>query len=536
MPKLRIAMAQLNLLVGDISGNLSKHIDAANRARDELNADIIVFPELSLTGYAAEDLFSRKAFLHAAQAALQELTQQVRGIYCLVGHPALTKGKLYNACSLIFDGKILCTYHKQRLPNYGVFDEYRYFTPGHNTAVIAIKGVKTGILICEDLWRVHPAKMAKAAGAELLLVPNASPFEADKHEQRVNLLANRARSNQLSIVYVNHISGQDDLIFDGGSLTMNPQGELCAFAGFFNETLHLVEIDTRKAATKILPAIPTAVARIYDALVLSVRDYVQKNGFKSILVGSSGGIDSALTLTIATDALGEDKVHAIMMPSRYSADISMEDAKELAKRLKIKAEIISIEACFKTFLETLAPLFQDKAPDLTEQNIQARCRGMLLMALSNKWGHLVLTTGNRSEMAVGYCTLYGDMAGGFAVLKDIPKTLVYALAHHRNQHGAVIPDRILTRAPTAELAPNQTDQDSLPPYEILDQILFWYLNEGCSAKEIISKGLDEKTVHEVIRLVRLNEYKRKQAATGPHINHTSFTRDWRYPVTNGFKE
>ncbi len=535
MPKLRIAMAQLNLLVGDINGNLTKHINAAETARDELKADIIVFPELSLTGYAADDLFLRPAFTEAAQMALQQLTQSVRGIYCIVGHPVRVRDKLYNACSLIHDGKILHTYHKQRLPNYGVFDEDRYFTPGNETCVTSIKGVAVGILICEDLWRVHPAKTARAAGAEILLVPNASPFETDKHEQRVNLLSTRARSNQVPIVYVNHVSGQDDLIFDGGSLAVDATGELRICAGFFNETLSLVEMETDKTLNAAPYNIPTPLARIYQALVLSMRDYVQKNGFKSVIVGSSGGIDSALTLTIATDALGSDKVHAVMMPSRYNAEISMEDAKELAKRLAIKAEVISIEPSFNAFLSSLAPTLGDTQGGLTEQNIQARCRGVLLMALSNQFGHLVLTTGNRSEIAVGYCTLYGDMAGGFAVLKDIPKTLVYELARYRNSQNAVIPERILTRAPTAELAPNQTDQDSLPPYEELDQILFWHLNERLSAEAIIAKGMNEKSVRDVVRMVRINEYKRKQAPLGPRINHTSFIRDWRYPVSNGFK-
>lgn len=535
--KIRVVMAQLNLHVGDIAGNLQKHIRAAITARDTLSADVIVFPELSLTGYPPEDLLLRKAFVAEANAALDKLTSEITNIYCLVGHPYTDHQHLFNSCSLIHNGKILGRYSKQRLPNYGVFDECRYFTPGEQSCVLPILDMPAGIVICEDLWKLGPTRDAAAQGARIILSPNASPFEIDKHEQRVHVLAKRAKHDHLPIVYVNHVSGQDDLIFDGGSMAVNADGKVCQFAGFFNETLLPVDIEFSSTAkiesTKII--IPLQEDRIYQALVLSVRDYIEKNRFPGVLVGVSGGIDSALTLAIAVDAIGKDRVHAVLMPSRYTADISLHDAKELANNLNVSSEIISIEPAYQSLLESLSTSFANKKPDITEENIQARCRAIILMALSNKFGNLVLTTGNRSEMAVGYCTLYGDMAGGFAVLKDVPKTLVYKLASYRNKLHPVIPQRTIDRPPTAELAPDQKDEDSLPPYSILDQILDCYLNQTQSIDEITAQGFPRDLVIKIVNMVRKCEYKRRQAAIGPRINHKSFGKDWRYPITNGYK-
>lgn len=539
MPKkLRIVLAQLNLVVGDIKGNVEKHRRAAAVSRDELAADVIVFPELSITGYPPEDLLLRKAFIEEAQAALEHLTREVKGIYCVIGHPYATEQGLYNACSLIYNGDVLGQYAKQHLPNYGVFDEARYFISGEAPTVLSIHGIPAGLVICEDLWQTGPVEQAVQKGARFILSPNSSPFEIHKHQRRHDVLSARAQANKVPMVYVNNVGGQDELVFDGGSMVVDEQGHLVQHAGFFNETLLPVEVEFSETHTQITPVsfvLPSDMENIYQALVLSLRDYIDKNRFPGVLVGVSGGIDSALVLAIAVDALGKDRVHAVMMPSRYTADISVEDAVKLIAALGVKAETLSIEPVYKTLLESLAPNFAGKKPDMTEENIQARCRAIILMALSNKHGHLVLTTGNRSEIAVGYCTLYGDMAGGFAVLKDVPKTMVYALAHYRNQHHTVIPARIIERPPTAELALDQKDEDSLPPYSVLDKILEYYLNEGLGLEEMVGKGLDRERVSRVMEMVRKSEYKRKQAAIGPRINEKSFGKDWRYPVTNGFK-
>ncbi len=532
-----VVLAQLNLTVGDIKGNLEKHIEAALKARDELKADLIVFPELSLIGYPAEDLLLRPNFIQEVTDSLAILKQKVTGIYCLVGHPHSQGGNLFNACSLIYNGETKGLYFKQHLPNYGVFDERRYFTPGETACVVNIKDIPIGLVICEDLWTEGPALQAKVAGAQIILSPNASPFEADKHERRVLALSKQARDHQVAILYTNQVCGQDELVFDGGSMAIDAQGEVCQLAGFFNQTLFPIHISANKdiSIEKASIHVPSQLERIYQALVMGVKDYVNKNGFPGVLIGVSGGIDSALTLAIAVDALGKDRVHAVMMPSRYTADISLEDGLALIQNAGVSYETISIEPSYKEFLATLASSFKDKKIDVTEENIQARCRAVILMALSNKFGHLVLTTGNRSELAVGYCTLYGDMAGGYAVLKDIPKTLVYELAQYRNQLNPLIPERTIERPPTAELAPNQKDQDSLPPYPILDKILYAYLNQRSGIEEIIAKGFDKETVVKIVNLIRRNEYKRRQGAIGTHINHTSFGKDWRYPITNGFK-
>lgn len=537
--KLRIALAQLNLCVGDIQGNLSKSIEAANIARDQIGADLIIYPELNITGYPPEDLLLRKSFIQDATDALNTFKDQVKNIYCVLSHPHATSHGLYNSASLIYNGTILGRYAKQNLPNYGVFDEDRYFVPGNTPCVIPINGIPVGIIVCEDLWSPTPVQQAANLGARIILVPNASPFEIDKHEQRHNILAKRAKSANLPIIYVNCVGAQDELLFDGGSMVVDQTGKICQFAGHCQEIILPADFEIASVETKVIAAdnitIPSEEERIYDCLVLGVRDYLTKNNFPGALVGVSGGIDSALTLAIAVDALGHDNVQAIFMPSRYTADISNEDALALVKNLGVNHEIISIEPTYKAFLDSLAPSFQNQKPDITEENIQARCRGILLMALSNKSGKIVLTTGNRSEMATGYATLYGDMCGGLAVLKDVPKTMVYRLAQYRNQINPVIPQRTIDRAPTAELAPDQKDEDTLPPYPILDKILDLYLNQEQSIEDILAQGFDEPTVRKIVRFINRNEYKRRQAAIGIRINNKAFGRDRRYPITSKYK-
>jgi NAD+ synthase (glutamine-hydrolysing) len=535
--KLRVVIAQLNFIVGDIKGNTAKHILAATTARDTLKADVILFPELSITGYSPEDLLLRPAFIQDATEALNQLKNEIHDIHCVIGHPHANSKGLYNSCSVIYNGNILARYNKQHLPNYGVFDEKRYFVSGESHGVVFIHDIPVSIVICEDLWIAGPVQQAANQGARLILSPNASPFEIDKDSKRQHIISKRAKSANVPIIYCNQVGGQDDLIFDGGSMVIDAQGTLCQQAAFFNEAVIPVDItitttDTQISSQKIL--VLREEEKIYQALVLATRDYIQKNKFPGALIGVSGGIDSALTLAIAIDAVGKENVNAIMMPSRYTADISVEDATLLIKNCGVHHETISIEPLFKSFLAELKPIFGDKKPDFTEENIQARCRGILLMALSNQSGKIVLTTGNRSEMAVGYATLYGDMAGGFAVLKDIPKTLVYRLAHYRNSIEPIIPQRIIDRPPTAELAFDQKDEDSLPPYSILDAILALYLNEVQSPEQICAAGFDAITVTKVIKLVNRSEYKRRQAAIGPRIDHTAFGRDRRYPITCGY--
>lgn len=528
---LRIAMAQINSVLGDLPGNIKKHIEAAYTAEKQ-HADLIVFPELSLTGYPPEDLLLRQDFLSATHNALHELIKQIRGVYCLVGHPSYRDNQCYNTATLFYNGETIVKYHKRRLPNYGVFDENRYFTQGAQSIVINIKNIPVGILICEDVW--HPETIADtvAKGAKLLVVPNASPFESNKHEKRVQLLTQIAQNHGVDIVYTNLIGGQDELVFDGGSMAIRHDGKIQQLMPFFQEQVELVDFSTKQPSyTPVAP-----IERIYQALCIGVKDYVEKNNIPGVLIGLSGGIDSALTLAIAVDALGKERVHAVMMPSQYTADISKEDAATLAKTLGIQYDIISIDEHYEHLARSLKQHIADSAPAITFENIQARIRGVILMALSNASGKIVLNTGNRSELATGYCTLYGDMVGGFAVLKDVPKTTVYELAHYRNTVSNIIPERVLTRAPTAELAPNQKDEDSLPPYAILDQILELYLNQSKSKLEIIAQGFNSDTVEKVIKLIHRNEYKRKQAPIGTHINNKSFGKDWRYPLTNRWKE
>jgi len=536
--KLRIVLAQCNLLVGDIEGNMQKHVQLAKEALEKYQADVIVFPELSLTGYPPEDLLYRKDFIRATMNALDTLRSRVRDIYCVVGHPQpVENSQLHNACSVFLNGKTLAVYAKHCLPNQGVFDERRYFAPGKNICVLPIRGIPTGLVICEDLWHPGPVEEAASAGARLILSPNASPFEIDKYELRQSILSARARVSNIPIFYTNFSGGQDECVFDGGSMAVDSSGTVCQCAGFFRENLLPVDLEITKDSIKIIQkdfAVPDRLERIYTALVTGTRDYIVKNDLPGVLVGASGGIDSALTLAIACDALGASRVHAVMMPSRHTSTLSMEEAEALITNLGISHETISIEPVFQSFLET--PGISSDEAGITAQNLQARCRGTLLMALSNQTGKIVLTTGNRSELAMGYATLYGDMAGGYSVLKDIPKTLVWELARYRNSLSAVIPERTLTREPTAELAPNQRDADALPPYDILDPILERYLNQEESIENIIAAGFDRETVEKVVAKIRQSEYKRRQAPPGVRIDQKAFGRDRRYPLTSGWKK
>ncbi len=537
-PGLRIVMAQLDFLVGDIPGNTAKVIAAANDARDRLQADLIVFPELTLTGYPPEDLLLRPSLQLRVSKALQQVQEEVRGIGVMLGYPWREPEGLYNMAAYIEEGQIQGIYRKQSLPNYQVFDEKRYFVPGHLPCVVEIKGRPVAITICEDMWQPQPVMQAREAGAELIINLNASPFHIGKWEERRKLLAERARQAGCPIVYTNLVGGQDELVFDGGSMVVDGEGQLVASAPCYEEGLYPVDFQLEPALTPVAQKLapqPDKLASVYSALVTGVRDYVNKNGFKGVVLGLSGGIDSALTLAIAVDALGKERVSAVMMPFRYTSSMSLEDAQAEATTLGVDYRILSIEPMFEAFMGTLADSFANTVVDTTEQNLQARCRGVLLMALSNKLGYLVLTTGNKSEMAVGYATLYGDMAGGFDVLKDVPKTLVFKLSEYRNRLGAVIPQRVIDRPPSAELAPDQVDEDNLPPYEVLDAILELYIEKDYSAHAIAAQGFELEIVKRVIRLVDVNEYKRRQAAIGPRITQRGFGRDRRYPITSAWK-
>lgn len=527
---MRIALAQINSTVGDIKGNTDKIIDYAKQAQANA-AVILITPELALCGYPPEDLLFRDDFNHACEQALMRLAEHAIGITLLIGHPHLMDNKLYNAASLLKDGKIKATYHKQVLPNYSVFDEERYFTAGITPLVFEHGGTKFGVMICADGWETEPAMRAKETGAEFLLSLNASPYHMDKLETRYEVIAARAKETGLPIIYTNMVGGQDELVFDGASFVMNSQGEVTQQLPAFVEHLSYVEIQHKKpVAVKFLPAL-NAEAAVYHALKLGLADYVNKNGFPSVVLGLSGGIDSALTLAIAVDALGAERVKVVMMSSEFTASISVDDAIKMANILNVKYSQIPIKDLFELFRETLAPEFGDLPFNTAEENLQARIRGMLLMALSNKFGCMVVTTGNKSEMAVGYSTLYGDMAGGFSLLKDVPKTLVYKLAEYRNAISHVIPTRIITRAPSAELRENQKDQDSLPPYEILDAIMQAYVEDDLSRDKIVQLGYSEKDVTRVTNLIDRNEYKRRQSPVGVRITQRGFGKDRRYPIT-----
>lgn len=538
---MRIAIAQINLLVGDIDGNCDKMLQWAKRAREEQRAGMVVFPELALVGYPPDDLLLRPALHERVRAALPRLVTASRGIDIIVGYPEQAGEQLYNSCAWLRGGAVYRTYRKQELPNYGVFDEKRHFSPGTETVLGDIDGLPVALSVCEDLWTPDQARSSSAAGAQALININASPFHAGKHEERIALLADRVRETGLAIIYANLIGGQDEVVFDGASLAMDGSGSLALTAAHFAEGLFCVELrnDTGKAVLRAdLPAQapPAADARDYAALVLGVRDYAHKNHFRGAVLGLSGGIDSALTLCIAVDALGAENVEALALPSQFTADISLTDAELLATRLGVPCRHISIDELTRAFDAALAPIFTGLAPDVTEENIQARCRGVLLMAVSNKTGRLVLATGNKSELSVGYATLYGDMAGGFAPLKDVFKTQVYRLCEFVNRDAEVIPHRTLTRAPTAELRPDQKDEDSLPTYPVLDQILERYIEQQQSPGQIIGDGFDAATVRRVVAMVDRSEYKRRQAAPGVKISRCAFGRDRRYPITSGYQE
>ncbi|WP_281660461.1 NAD+ synthase [Microvirgula aerodenitrificans] len=529
---MRLALAQFNPIVGDIAGNAEKIAGLARTARDA-GADVLVTPELALTGYSPEDLLLRPAFYQAVHVALDKL-MEIDGITLVIGHPVQHGNERFNAATVIRDGNILGEYHKMRLPNEEVFDEVRYFSPGAAPLVFTQGDSKVGVLICEDIWGPEPAAAAQDAGADVLVVLNASPFHREKTVVRTQECRWRVEETGLPVAYVNLIGGQDELIFDGGSFAVARDGTIAAQLPQFAEQLAYLDVENGDFRPADITPLPDPVEAAYRALVLGVRDYIGKNGFPGVLLGLSGGIDSALTLAIAVDALGADRVHAVMMPSRYTADISVDDSRDMVRRLGIKYDEIAIWPMYESFMAALTPLFGDRPADATEENLQSRIRGVLLMALSNKSGKLVLTTGNKSEMTTGYATLYGDMAGGFAVLRDVAKTLVYELAEWRNLQGEVIPRRIIDRAPSAELRPDQLDQDSLPPYDVLDAIMAEYVEMNRSLEDIVDLGYQATDVDKVTRLLKINEYKRRQAPIGPRITHRAFGKDWRYPITNRF--
>jgi len=527
------------MFVGDVGGNAQRVIDTATEARDRLKADLVLFPELALSGYPPEDLLFHKGMKRQVAAALERVRNEVNGVTVMVGYPDYTDDTIYNGAALVRDGKLLANYHKQELPNYSVFDEKRYFKPGQESRVVELNGIRVGLLICEDIWEPKPARAAQAAGAQLLVVINGSPYSLHSQRRREDIARARIKDTGLPIVYVNQLGGQDELIFDGGSFAMNAAGEVVQRAAPFREELVAVDIDLidGKAVPRrghVEPEL-SEEASVYNALVLGVRDYVSKHRFPGVVLGLSGGIDSALTLAIAVDALGADRVHAVMMPSRYTAQMSLDDAAQEARTLGVGYDVISIEGMFEAALGALRPVFTGRAPDTTEENIQARCRGLLLMAISNKTGRMVLTTGNKSEMAVGYATLYGDMAGGFAPIKDCSKMFVYRLAHYRNSIAPAIPPRVIERAPSAELRADQKDSDSLPPYDVLDPILELFIEDNLSVDEISARGFDRATVGRVLEMVKRNEYKRRQAPPGVRISDRAFGRDWRYPITSGYR-
>lgn len=534
-----VALAQINSTVGDLAGNSARIIDAARRAA-AAGADIVITPELSLVGYPPEDLLLRRSFYAKSQQALQELATELaalKGVRVIVGHP-LSDGNdsRYNAASVLCDGEAVHTYRKHALPNYTVFDEKRYFSAADDVCTFDVKGTRFAINICEDTWYPEMPRKAREHGAQVLLVPNASPYHMNKQHLRVDTMRENVSSQGMAMVYANLVGAQDELVFDGSSFVMDAGGTVCAQLKAFEEDFALVKFDDGQPLPQPLPQPQSLEAQVYSALVLGVRDYVGKNGFPGAIIGLSGGVDSALTLAIAVDALGAGKVRAVMMPSPYTAEISWVDSRDMVARLGVQYDEIPIAGCFDAFTHSLSPLFAGLPADTTEENLQARIRGTLLMALSNKTGAIVLTTGNKSEMATGYCTLYGDMAGGYAVIKDIVKTLVYRLCDYRNGLSAVIPERILTRPPSAELRPNQLDQDSLPPYDVLDGILKLYMEEGRGVAELLSAGYRKDDVDRITRLIKINEYKRRQAPVGPRVSHRAFGRDWRYPITSRFNE
>jgi NAD+ synthase (glutamine-hydrolysing) len=533
---MKIAIAQVNLMLGDLVGNVDRLVAEANKARDA-GAALIVTPELALCGYPPEDLLFRNDFRVACAEALKRLCTAIDGIAMLVGHPHVVaaagedRGRLFNAASLIRNGRIVHSYLKQRLPNYQVFDEKRYFETGHKPFVFELDGHKIGVLICEDVWFSQPVAATVKAGAKIIVVPNASPYDMQKLETRYDVVRSRVAEAGVPLLYAHWTGGQDELVFDGASFGINADGSVGYQEKSFEEALGLVDFVDGAIQGPIHPT-PPRVENVYRALVVALRDYVNKNGFPGVLLGLSGGVDSALTLAIAVDALGASRVRAVMMPSAYTAQISLDDSREMAAIHGITYEEIPITPVFEAFKTALSEAFAGRAEDTAEENIQARVRGTILMGLSNKFGAMVVTTGNKSEMAVGYSTLYGDMAGGYAILKDVAKTLVYELCHWRNAQSRVIPERVITRPPSAELRPDQTDQDSLPDYAILDQIVELYMEQDRSPTEIVAAGFAQADVDRVTRLLKINEYKRRQSPVGAKITRRGFGKDWRYPITS----
>jgi len=529
-------MVQDNFLVGDINGNARMIIKLAQVAAVQ-GAELVVFPELALTGYPPEDLLFRPGFMQRVETAVEKIKQSVSGVDIVLGTPVKQGDKIYNTAVWLRDGECIAEYHKQSLPNYSVFDEVRYFTPGKGTCIVTLKDVRFGLVICEDAWEAEPVAAATAAGAEAVIVINASPFHGDKYQERIRMLEQRTSENGVPVFYVNMVGGQDELVFDGESLAVDRAGNIICRAAAFEPAIELVDL-TASGPIAVAAGTTRALLQeeaVYRALVLGVKDFVTKNGFSGVIVGLSGGVDSALTLAIAADALGAENVHAVMMPSRYTAGISREDAEAEARALGVRYDVISIEGAFESFLDSLKYVFKGSEPDTTEENIQARCRGLILMAISNKTGRMLLATGNKSEMAVGYATLYGDMCGGFAPIKDVYKTLVYRLCHYRNSLGQVIPERVITRPPSAELREDQVDEDSLPPYEVLDRILELSVEQDRPIEEVINAGFDRETVEQVLGLVQRNEYKRRQSAPGVRVTRRAFGRDRRYPITSGYR-
>jgi NAD+ synthase (glutamine-hydrolysing) len=539
--RLRCVMAQLNLVVGDVDGNTSRIVAAANEARDVHRAHIVMLPELAVSGYPPEDLLFHSGMRLQVAKSLQRLQQEISGITLIAGYPEYEGATIFNAAIVIRDGKIVANHRKACLPNYRVFDEKRYFTPGNEPTIIEMNGIRAGVLVCEDAWDSGPARQARQSGAQVLLVINASPYEVDKQFQREQeVVGERIRENGIPAVFLNLIGGQDELVFDGNSFVMDAQGIVTQRAPAFTEGMYVVDLAVHGDG-KVYPVPGNIVPlqgqeeSVYGALVQGTRDYVTKHRFPGVVMGLSGGIDSALTLVIAVDALGADRVHSVAMPSRYTSQMSKDDAALQARQMHVQHSEISIEGMFEATLAALKSEFAGRAPDTAEENIQSRCRGVLLMGISNKTGKMLLTTGNKSEMAVGYATLYGDMAGGFAPIKDCSKLLVYRLCKWRNSQSPVIPDRVIERPPTAELRPDQKDTDSLPPYEVLDPILEAFIEEDLSVEQIAARGFDRATVGRILDLVKRNEYKRRQAPPGVRVSGRAFGRDWRYPITSGYK-
>ena len=539
-PTLRFALAQLDLLVGDVQGNATRVVDTARRAQADLAADLVVFPELTLSGYPPEDLLFHRGFRRQVEAGLARVCREAANGGVILGYPEYTNSDIYNSGALIADGMLAANHRKSELPNYKVFDEKRYFRAGTQPTVVDRKGFRIALLVCEDIWEPGPAQLARSNGAELLVVLNASPYEIHKQRERERVVRARVLDVGLPVVYVNSTGGHDELVFDGNSFAMDAKGAVAMRAPAFEEGLYTVDF-TRDDKGDVVTVPGTVVpelsdeASVYHALVLGVRDYVNKHGFPGVVMGLSGGVDSSLTLAIAVDALGADRVHAVMMPSRYTSSMSIEDAAEQARAQGVKYSVISIEGMFESTLAALKNEFAGMPPDTTEENIQSRCRMLILMGISNKTRRMLLTTGNKSEMSVGYATLYGDMAGGFAPIKDCSKMLVYRLSAYRNSLGRVIPQRVIDRAPSAELRPDQKDSDSLPPYEVLDAILEAFIEEDLSVDEIEARGFERATVARVLDMVKRNEYKRRQAPPGVRVSRRAFGRDWRYPITNGYR-